>query len=237
VLAGTSFCPGLTWIDRIAVPAWVTGPDRTLLHLNESAENLLGCRDEACTGRACYDVLGGSKPLVFDPETQQPFCKPRCSVHEALERGRELSAAMVCIVPAPNTRGWVHLLPIPVRNEAGDTFLLHCGLPADREHRIEAYLSLLARRSPHPAGPLPCSGRELEVLRLLADDLTLGEIADRLGVSYATVRNHIQHMLAKLHAHSTAEAIAVYLLEHSPDQKSTINPRRCVSPRASGSKR
>lgn len=84
---------------------------------------------------------------------------------------------------------------------------------------------------------LDLSARESEVLGLLAEDLTLGAIADRLCVSHATVRNHIQHVLAKLGAHSISQAVALYLLDGPEDQKSTSNPSRCVSPRISGSKR
>ncbi|MDH4038859.1 MAG: helix-turn-helix transcriptional regulator [Candidatus Krumholzibacteria bacterium] len=54
--------------------------------------------------------------------------------------------------------------------------------------------------------------REREILSLLAEDATLHEIAERLGVSYATVRNHVQHILRKLGVHSILEAVAVFLL-------------------------
>jgi DNA-binding NarL/FixJ family response regulator len=37
-------------------------------------------------------------------------------------------------------------------------------------------------------------------------------IAKRLFVSHATVRNHVQHILAKLGAHSILESIALHLL-------------------------
>jgi len=46
----------------------------------------------------------------------------------------------------------------------------------------------------------------------MSEDATLESIATRLGVSYATVRNHVQHILAKLDAHSMLEAIARFVL-------------------------
>ncbi len=48
--------------------------------------------------------------------------------------------------------------------------------------------------------------RELEVLRLLHDGLSNQEIAGRLRISVATVKNHVHHLLAKLGAHSRGEA-------------------------------
>jgi DNA-binding NarL/FixJ family response regulator len=46
------------------------------------------------------------------------------------------------------------------------------------------------------------------VLELLADGVTAKEIATRLGVVEATVRNHIRAILLALGAHSQLEAIA-----------------------------
>jgi DNA-binding CsgD family transcriptional regulator len=61
------------------------------------------------------------------------------------------------------------------------------------------------------------SRRERQVLDLLAQDKNLYEIAEQLGVSYYTVRNHVQHVLGKMGVHSTLEAVALYLLSQSQD--------------------
>jgi DNA-binding NarL/FixJ family response regulator len=52
------------------------------------------------------------------------------------------------------------------------------------------------------------SRRELEVLRLLAIGLNTRSAAERLHVSPATVRNHVQNLFAKLDVHSRLEAVA-----------------------------
>jgi LuxR family maltose regulon positive regulatory protein len=54
----------------------------------------------------------------------------------------------------------------------------------------------------------PLTERELEVLRLLAADLTRPEMAEVLVVSVNTGRSHIQHIYQKLAAHSRYEALA-----------------------------
>ncbi len=51
--------------------------------------------------------------------------------------------------------------------------------------------------------------RELEMLALVREGLTNGEIAARLVVSPATVRTHLANASAKLGAHTRAEAVAL----------------------------
>jgi LuxR family maltose regulon positive regulatory protein len=53
----------------------------------------------------------------------------------------------------------------------------------------------------------PISDRELQVLRLLATDLSAPEIAQELVIAVSTVRSHIKHIYGKLDAHSRHEAV------------------------------
>jgi PAS domain S-box-containing protein len=50
--------------------------------------------------------------------------------------------------------------------------------------------------------------REIEILGLLAHGLNTVRVAERLRVSRATVRNHVQNILDKLGVHSRLEAVA-----------------------------
>jgi len=50
--------------------------------------------------------------------------------------------------------------------------------------------------------------REREVLALLAQGLSNRELADRMGISLKTVRNHVSNILAKLQVADRTEAIA-----------------------------
>jgi len=49
--------------------------------------------------------------------------------------------------------------------------------------------------------------RERQILGLMAEGLDNREIALRLGISYATVRSHVRHLLGKLGARSKLEAV------------------------------
>ena len=53
--------------------------------------------------------------------------------------------------------------------------------------------------------------REEQVLHLLTEGLANKEIADRLQISFDTVRTHLKHIYEKLHVRSRAEAVGKYL--------------------------
>lgn len=55
------------------------------------------------------------------------------------------------------------------------------------------------------------TAREQEVLDYLAKGFVTKEIADKLGISTATVRYHFKHIYDKLHVHTRTEAVIKYL--------------------------
>ncbi len=63
------------------------------------------------------------------------------------------------------------------------------------------------------ANPPDLSERELEVLRLIAQGATNGEIARHLVISERTVKNHISYMLGRLGLRDRTQA-AIYAREH-----------------------
>jgi DNA-binding NarL/FixJ family response regulator len=73
----------------------------------------------------------------------------------------------------------------------------------------------LAGKATAPDAPR-LTGRETEVLRLVAKGLTYREIAERLVLSHRTVQNHVQNTLTKLQLHNKAQLVR-YALEQGID--------------------
>jgi len=67
---------------------------------------------------------------------------------------------------------------------------------------------LLLERETRPRPLEPLTARELEVLQLLAEGSSTAQASERLGISTATLRAHVQAILRKLGAHSRLEAVA-----------------------------
>ncbi len=57
------------------------------------------------------------------------------------------------------------------------------------------------------------TAREREILTLLADGMSNGDVAGRLFISQETVKSHVRHILAKLEADTRTQAVAIALRE------------------------
>jgi len=82
--------------------------------------------------------------------------------------------------------------------------------PAVAHHLVDAIAAgPPARTTPAPARlPGGLTPREAEVLALIAGGLSNTEIAGRLVVSEATVKSHINHLLAKIQVRDRAQAVS-----------------------------
>src|SRR5262249_3575644 len=95
--------------------------------------------------------------------------------------------------------------------------IVHLLEPVDRQERLARELGQLGVSNverPSPlratrAGEAPLSPRERDVLAWMAEGLQNKEIAQKLHISLATVRNHVHNLLEKLGMHSKLEAVSL----------------------------
>ena len=110
-----------------------------------------------------------------------------------------------------------HELRTPVQVLLGYVDILRDDHAPEFSTETHALLDRMTDRS-RPGSDL--TAREAEVLRLLADGLSNQAIAANLGIRLATVRNHVQSVIEKLHAHSKLEAVAIAAREGLLDRLS-----------------
>jgi DNA-binding CsgD family transcriptional regulator len=108
---------------------------------------------------------------------------------------------------------------VPAQSAALGLFERLGALPAAEQLRRQMQAAGTAiPRGPRPAtraNPFGLTARQVEILRLLADDLSNPEIAARLHLSPKTVEHHVSAVLAKLEV--TTRAAAARLARTHPD--------------------
>jgi DNA-binding CsgD family transcriptional regulator len=92
---------------------------------------------------------------------------------------------------------------------------------ADQARRLLRDLG--ARAAPRRRGPATgLSGREAEIVELVAQGLSNAEIARRLVISPRTVTTHLQHVYARLDVGGSRTALVRYAMEHDLLGGSTV---------------
>jgi two-component system, NarL family, response regulator len=95
-----------------------------------------------------------------------------------------------------------------LKDVAKDEFIFAVKKVAQGEYYLpQAVAARLAKRV--PAGDL--SQREMDVLKLIVNGQSNKEIADSLGLSESTVKNHVNSILAKLHVKDRTQAATTAL--------------------------
>ncbi|MDT0409917.1 MULTISPECIES: helix-turn-helix transcriptional regulator [Streptomyces] len=93
-----------------------------------------------------------------------------------------------------------------------DRAIARAGLKSHRQAALvdHAYArGYLAGLQPEPRPPASVAGRQLQVLRFLAEGLTAEEIAAQLGLKPSTVIEHCTRLYATLGARHRAHAVAL----------------------------
>lgn len=185
-------------LARTGDGALVANVDGRIVLWNHAAERLLGWSAADVIGRTCCEVLDGR------PADDRAACDAACPVHVASRTSKGVESFDV---RALAKSGQTVSLNVSTLSLAADD---------DRPLTIHLFRHLGERRAPAASNGSAAEAttatsltrREREVLRLLATGANTKVAAERLGVSPATVRNHVQNLLGKLGVHSRLQAVA-----------------------------
>jgi DNA-binding CsgD family transcriptional regulator len=201
----------LDLLAETAVAACGIDRRHKIVYWNDAASDLLGWQAPDALGRACYEVFTAHD--IFG----NVCCFRDCGVAVASSRGE---TAAPFVMNAQHRDGTpVRLvtrtvaLPSPGADYRTLVHLFENGDAAALESVLARVRAAVAPRPEPPAGPpeatITLSPREHQILELLAAGYGSINIAARLGLSHATVRNHVQHLLRRLDVHSQVEAVSL----------------------------
>jgi DNA-binding NarL/FixJ family response regulator len=174
---------------------------------------------EASDGAAALEVIGTTRPDVVLLDLRMPHRDGIWTLRQLRERGMEVPVlvlttfdddALVLDALRAGARGYLlkdvtlEQLTRAVETLAGGGTLIAASI-TDRLLRA-------IRSTPPPVGvgppaPQELTGRELEVLRLMAEGHTNREIAEVLFLAEGTVKNHVSTILLKLGARDRTNAV------------------------------
>ena len=185
---------------------FVIGADGQIVLWNRSAERILGYTAREVIGRRCCDVFVGR-----DADANR-LCYQGCHVMTLVKMGEPIQTFDMSTRTKAGTPVWINvsILVVPPNGTVGTlTIHLFRDVTATKE-----LLTLIRERLSPPTSDAGAAAsgvltrRELELLRLMTLGLNTAAAAERMHVSPATIRNHVQNIFGKLGVHSRLEAVA-----------------------------
>jgi PAS domain S-box-containing protein len=167
-------------LERVNVPSYVIDRDGVVRWMNEAARKLVG------------DQVGRQFTSVVAPEDTR---LAREIFARKVVGNSEVTDAALMVVDAEGAHLSVEISSVPLRR--GDHVVGVFGQVSD------------VLEEPHAHPELHLTPRQAEVLRLLERGRSTAQIAEELGLSRQTVRNHISRLLRALGVSSRLEAVAV----------------------------
>ena len=184
-----------------AEPMFAINERNRIVFWNKPLSRLLGWTYDDVAGKSCGNVLAGNDCFG------NRYCCDACPIVSIAQRGEPVRQFGLTFRTKEDD-----YLPV-------DVAVIKFTLPATKSV-VLAHVVQLARQAQAVEPPQPAytghadarvrelTTREIEVLGMLAAGQNATDVANHLGISPLTARNHIQHIFEKLEVHSKAEAVA-----------------------------
>jgi PAS domain S-box-containing protein len=182
-------------------PAYAVDGDGVIVAWNSAASEVFGYSSDEAMGQKCWELLKGKDTFG------NQYCHEQCPLLDMAIHHKSVNRCKMCFKTSDEEMKWFTVSTLVLLDEPGGEMLIHmCQPESDPARQTLTPTPALAGPGGQQVG---LTHRESEALQLLSDGRTTGEIATLMGISVPTVRNHIEHMLNKLHVHSRIEAVAV----------------------------
>ncbi len=208
----------LSLLDACGDPVFVVDENYRLVHWSPAAEEAFNIPAHEALGRACFEVMDAKATAG------RRLCHPHCEKWAFARRGLRVRNFEMQVIPEGGM--WLNVSILPIRATNGSVVALaHLARNINQVKRLEQVVRQMVRTAAdalvdNPEVPMVedpsvthLTAREREVLRLLARGGDTATLAEALGVSPHTARNHVAAVLTKLGVHSRVEA-AAFAFEH-----------------------
>lgn len=171
---------------------------------NHAAHQVTGISPGIAVGQTCAGVFGKSLASLCGSgcplSSRYGGAKAASYLKIDTPLGRRTLSVSTVLLSERDRRSVLHLMRDETEKQllqAVASEILDCSRPGCCPDEIR-----------HERRHIHLSGRQREILRLLAEGLVAKQIASRFSLAEATVRNHIRAILRELGTHSQLEAVA-----------------------------
>jgi len=215
-------------LENTADGAFAVDQQQRIVAWNARAKGILGYESSEALGRFCYDLIEtdrycseGSCGLCSDAK-----CEYACDVVRIARRGEPAPTHTRLTRSKGGTPRLLSLthLPVAAGPDNAKLVILHLFRDVGRDRRTQlltdnllGHIRAMTAILDEFSGPVPpkyaprpepaLTGRQQEVLALLAKGFRTHAIAEYLEINTSTVRNHIQKLFEKLGVHTRTQAV------------------------------
>lgn len=209
-----------SWMEgvRTSDGVFAVNMDHRIIYWSSGAKSILGYSSKDIVGRPCYEILEGRDGADYR------FCRRTCPVMAGAQGGRTTPNYDLLVKAKDQSPVWINCsIMVSKSNHKGPPAVVHLFRDVTQRRQLEqraqkatdALMQFLEESSLNETSnagasppPMPrLTRREQEVLGMLSLGLKTRQIAESLGVSPVTARNHISGLLRKLGVENRLQAV------------------------------